>query len=375
MEESLWILDTPARGNGMSEKGSAEGLGRILLIALVLVVLISLLGVFGCVVSTSAEGTTSPLVAQHPEGKVVDPYTGLWKIYTTGNFSVNIVFGTESSRDEEVPPGAKGAVFDVGPDGLEWVYEFDEWVHITDARRLNNGNYLFVSLSNGTYEITPEGKEVAFIEDPSITHHAEKLENGNYLTVSAVENRVRETTKTGYVVWEWDADKDMQNLPTHSGNPQFFEGLYTSQKTSILGQVDWTHVNYAQRLDNGNTIISLRNFDMVIEISPGKTVLRTFGPLRILKQHTPVYLPESNTLLIFDNGNDRVVEYDWATQEVVWEYGGLNSFAQGSCQRLENGNTLITESYQGRVIEVTPDKRIVATLTTPGFRIYRAFGY
>jgi len=49
---------------------------------------------------------------------------------------------------------------------------------------------------------------------------------------------------------------------------------------------------------------------------------------------------------------------------IVWEYKGdeknkFFSLASGSCQRLPNGNTLITESDRGRVFEVTPQGQIV----------------
>jgi hypothetical protein len=38
---------------------------------------------------------------------------------------------------------------------------------------------------------------------------------------------------------------------------------------------------------------------------------------------------------------------------------------RGSAQRLTNGNTLITHSHGGRVLEVTPDNRIVWLYQTP----------
>jgi len=37
----------------------------------------------------------------------------------------------------------------------------------------------------------------------------------------------------------------------------------------------------------------------------------------------------------------------------------------GSCQRLPNGNTLITESNPGRAFEVTPDQKIVWEYINP----------
>ena len=54
----------------------------------------------------------------------------------------------------------------------------------------------------------------------------------------------------------------------------------------------------------------------------------------------------------------------------VWQYGGtpdadLFSKTLGSCQRLPNGNTLITESENGRALEVTRDHRVVWEFYNP----------
>lgn len=78
----------------------------------------------------------------------------------------------------------------------------------------------------------------------------------------------------------------------------------------------------------------------------------------------------------------RVVEFDPVTLEVVWAYdprAGADltpSAITGGVQRLPNGNTLITSGLAGRVIEVTPDKRIVwdyvSTFRGVANTVYRA---
>ncbi|MHC4470632.1 MAG: arylsulfotransferase family protein [Planctomycetota bacterium] len=55
---------------------------------------------------------------------------------------------------------------------------------------------------------------------------------------------------------------------------------------------------------------------------------------------------------------------------VVWSYQGdeahpFYSMTCGTCQRLPNGNTLITESDSGRAFEVTRDKEIVWEYVSP----------
>jgi hypothetical protein len=66
----------------------------------------------------------------------------------------------------------------------------------------------------------------------------------------------------------------------------------------------------------------------------------------------------------------RILEVDPFTQETVWSYGtgpgeDLLSETSGYVTRLANGNTLITESNFGRVLEVTPDHHTVWEFVNP----------
>jgi hypothetical protein len=91
------------------------------------------------------------------------------------------------------------------------------------------------------------------------------------------------------------------------------------------------------------------------------------------RQHQPTFLDDGH-LLVFDNlgagRKSRVLEIDPLTQQLLWSWGGsrrtdLFSRGLGSCQRLPNGNTLITESENGRALEVTHDGAVVWELYNP----------
>jgi hypothetical protein len=129
----------------------------------------------------------------------------------------------------------------------------------------------------------------------------------------------------------------------------------------------------------------------------------------------PKGLPGEGNILVFDNGGfggygapnpgsttghnnalrdySRILEFDPVTLEIIWQYtyleaGALNKMCQynfyspliSSAQRLPNGNTFITEGSGGRIIEVTPDHKIVWEYISPYYSendnsnyVYRAY--
>jgi hypothetical protein len=90
-------------------------------------------------------------------------------------------------------------------------------------------------------------------------------------------------------------------------------------------------------------------------------------------QHDPTVLANGN-LLLFDNlglgKHSRVLEYVPPSMRVTWAYRGSTrepffTTTCGTNQRLPNGNTLITESDNGRAFEVTEDHDTVWEFYSP----------
>jgi hypothetical protein len=153
----------------------------------------------------------------------------------------------------------------------------------------------------------------------------------------------------------------------------------------MLKKGDIFHTNTIEVLDGrlagispafkaGNVLISILKINTiaVIDLKTEKAVWALVGRWR--RQHQPTVL-DNGKLLIFDNQGlrkmrSRVIEFDPVTKEIGWAYSGtkaqrLYSESCGSCQRLPNGNTLITESDNGRALEVTPDKTVVWEFINP----------
>lgn len=168
----------------------------------------------------------------------------------------------------------------------------------------------------------------------------------------------------------------------------FEQSPFTNLLRGMRREGDIFHTNTISVLDGsldrltpwfkaGNVLISLLKLDIVAIVDPARrtVVWAESGRNNSLwrAQHDPKLLPNGN-LLIFDNAGQfdrsKALEYDPLKRRAVWSYtgnddGDLYSRTCGTCQRLPNGNTLITESDNGRAIEVTPDKKIVWEFYNP----------
>ena len=146
-------------------------------------------------------------------------------------------------------------------------------------------------------------------------------------------------------------------------------------------QLDVLHTNHVEVLDGsladrdpafarGNLLISMRNINAIAIVdSKTEQVVWLWGPTNLTFQHHPTML-ENGHILLFDNGVDRsrVVELEPLSGRIVWQYApGPDFFSKtrGSNQRLQNGNTLITESDRGYVLEVTPRRKVVWKFANP----------
>jgi outer membrane protein assembly factor BamB len=123
-------------------------------------------------------------------------------------------------------------------------------------------------------------------------------------------------------------------------------------------------------LEVGQVLLSHRKKSAisVLDIPSKSIVWARRGAWRM--QHSARFL-EDGTIGIFDNsgniavgGRSRVVAIDPLTGAETWAYAGSDSApfyseSRGELQRLPNGNTLITESNAGRILEVTPARELV----------------
>jgi hypothetical protein len=153
---------------------------------------------------------------------------------------------------------------------------------------------------------------------------------------------------------------------------------------------DWTHVNDVDPIgEEGRYILtSPRNFDQVIVVDrrSGDIVLRLGSDDNhsvLDEQHNPDYLEREDgtpVFLVADSENDRVVEYERDCGDAdprlgagtppsecewdrVWTVTGFNW--PRDADRLPNGNTLVTDTLNHRVVEITPGGEVVWEFQAP----------
>jgi outer membrane protein assembly factor BamB len=266
----------------------------------------------------------------------------------------------------------------VGPNGApKWIYEGPEdsrnWFYDVDP--LPNGNLLVVNPVPDTtvvYEFDPETGDrvwterfdLADVHDVDLIGDDELLVAGiNYDEGRRSQDRVFVYNRTrDAVTWTWHFEK---HYPDDTG-----KGVRTE---------DWTHVNDVDRIRDGQFLVSVRNFDQVIVVNRSTKAIdlrlgRDGDHETLYEQHNPTYLESENgtpTILVADSENDRVVEYrrtggppgagEW---ERVWTLSGELNWPRDA-DRLPNGNTLIVDSMNHRVIEVTPRGEVVWETSVP----------
>ncbi len=232
---------------------------------------------------------------------------------------------------------------------IVWEYHIPE-LGFADVELLPNGNLLYTVGGQGIYEIDRDGNKVWSYPTRRADHDADRLLNGNTLFVCAQDYsksdaQVTEIDASGQIVWQWYA-KDHFDVPPYAD--------------IVSAEGDWTHTNAVSRMANGNTLISLRNFDLLAEVDAQGAVVRVIGEGVVIEPHDPEILPNGNILVAsHDKPEECAKEIDPATDEVVWQSPGFGppSYPVRDANLLPNGNILITAS--NKVVEVTPEGEIV----------------
>lgn len=253
------------------------------------------------------------------------------------------------------------------------------------------------------------------------------LTHTNHVQAAVTERRIEddrliEIDWDGNVLWEWLASEHIDELgfgdearavirsaPGFSQARDSFDWFHTNAATYV-GPNRW-YDDGDERFHPDNVVISSRQASIIAIVARDGSIVWRLGPdyrdseattelRQIVGQHHPHIIPKglpgAGNMMVFDNGgasgygfanpvapngvgsftraNSRVIEFNPVTFEEVWSYSmrGQEAFRFfssyiSSAQRLENGNTLITEGADARLFEVTAEGEIVWEYVSPYF--------
>jgi hypothetical protein len=228
--------------------------------------------------------------------------------------------------------------------------------------------------------------ELIWAREGGYHHDLERTPDGGFCVLDREARLVPRISKRHPVLEDFVAYLDANGNVVRRFS--LLEAFEQSSFESMLVGMDWGgdifHTNTLELLDGrlaakspafraGNLLISVLMLDTIAVVDTDKetVVWALTGMWR--QQHQPTILPNGR-MLLFDNkaGTEvsEVMELDPFSQAVAWSYRGsparpFYSETCGSNQRLPNGNTLITESDNGRAFEVTPEGTVVWEYINP----------
>ena len=327
------------------------------------------------------------------------------------------------------------------------VWEFDKFEHINDPGRdhrwMARQHHDYQREGNPVGYYVP-GMDAKPLEGNTLILVHQTIKNPAISDKKLLDDAMIEVDWEGNILWSWRASDHFEQLGFDEAAKN---ALFRNPCLQGEAGGDWMHINsmsvlgenkwYDQgdeRFHPDNIIIDARNSNILAIISKetGDIVWRVGPDFNeseatkklgwIIGQHhlhmIPKGLPGEGDLLVFDNGGEggygtpnpgaltgvnnarrdysRVLQFNPVTLEITWQYTPLEagnllftdaskfySSYISSAQRLPNGNTLITEGSDGRLIEVTPDHEIVWEYINPYFNtilgqftnnmVYRAY--
>jgi hypothetical protein len=226
------------------------------------------------------------------------------------------------------------------------------------------------------FEVLPDGSVAYTRWESTPKSFAMNVQGGMKVSTSTVwANGIVVVNREKQILWKWDV------------------AAYLDPRNYVLSPLmprsDWAHLNSLRyTADNPIThtpafLISVRDISTVFFIDAHTGMIIWQSPKGMLSLQHDATLLQNGDVMVFDNGlfreqpraylASRVIEIDPHTNKIVWQYDGggtgtedaqFASSIMGGAQRLSNGNTLITVSTQGRMLEVTPDKIIVWDYTS-----------
>ena len=223
-------------------------------------------------------------------------------------------------------PQFRSAELQRGPD-LEWIKADD--------------TFLVAIPFSGVFRIDRKCNVVWRYYTAKVSHDADLLPNGNVLHTYGWDDpsdfQAVEVNPAGQVVWRWQARGHVDGDESNAGKGKGPTKGPGSGQGGGRGE-GFTHANAVVRLADGDTLVSLRNFNRVARVTPEGAVRRFYGP--IVRVHDPSLLPDG-TLVAANLNPMTVVALETGGLRVVFE-NKIDIKPIRTVEQLAGGNFLLT---------------------------------
>jgi hypothetical protein len=233
-----------------------------------------------------------------------------------------------------------------------------EWIAADDT-------FLVVVPFTGIYRLDRKCAVMWRYRTTKVSHDADLLPNGNILHAfgwdSQADAQAVEVNPAGKVVWSWRAAGRLDPSERRVDGPAERER-----------RPSFTHTNAVVRLENGDTLVSLRNFHRVVQVAPDGSIRRMFGPIKFV--HEPNLMPDGTLIAAARSPMTVIALRDGARQVVFSNDIGIRPIR--TVQPLAQGNFLLSGGADLVEIdgggEVVWHARIYGKLRRPTQGIYKA---
>ena len=136
-----------------------------------------------------------------------------------------------------------------------------------ELRQDNSFNVLIPHF--GVVNVKRDKKHSVLVKDQHIDHAASELEDGSIIFARGFVDKSEPSfmikNSKNSVIWEWKPSDYFSTKKKYVHPDQTCKSALKNR--SELNE-DWAHANYVGVLDNGNYLLSMRNFSLFLEIKP-----------------------------------------------------------------------------------------------------------
>lgn len=258
-------------------------------------------------------------------------------------------------------------------------------IYTNDADRLENGN---TAIRVGSFqtlvkigmtknrsdcysaivEVNPEGEIVwEYIPDEDIrknTHISHEIikkdfngEDGYYFTDDVYHGVRFVNRESKDITWNWGiADINWTEVNSSWGEDHYFN--HPEIKS-------WSHINHVDFHDYGlweAMLVEIREFSLIVEVNftqamnrkkaTADDIIWNWGYDHLACPHNPEYLDNGN-IIVCDSGNHRILEVNYTSKEIEWEYYDKTLEFIRDCDVMDDGRYLIVDQDETRIYNRT----------------------